>query len=92
MLDALRNVAKLCAVAAMTAPKSGGQLFLKGSKPFIETVIVEEIGIASGASRSGCALRGPSCVRRSGFGTRTRPRSSTWVSFIGLAEAVRSAG
>jgi uncharacterized ferredoxin-like protein len=42
MLDALRNVAKLCAVAAMTAPKSGGQLFLKGSKPFIETVIVED--------------------------------------------------
>ena len=28
-LDALSNVAKLCAVAAMTAPKSGGQLFLK---------------------------------------------------------------
>jgi uncharacterized ferredoxin-like protein len=42
MLDAVRNVAKLCAVAAMTAPKSGGQLFLKGSKPFIETVIVED--------------------------------------------------
>ncbi len=32
----------MCAVAAMTAPKSGGQLFLKGSKPFIETVIVED--------------------------------------------------
>ncbi len=41
-MEALRNVAGLCAVAAMTAPKSGGQLFLKGSKPFIETVIVEE--------------------------------------------------
>ena len=41
-MDALRSVAKLCAVAAMTAPKSGGQLFLKGSKPFIETVIVED--------------------------------------------------
>lgn len=40
--EALRNVAQLCAVAAMTAPKSGGQLFLKGSKPFIETVIVED--------------------------------------------------
>jgi len=35
-LDALRNVAKLCAVAAMTAPKSGGQLFIKGATPFIE--------------------------------------------------------
>ncbi len=41
-MAALRQVAQLCAVAAMTAPKSGGQLFLKGSKPFIETVIVEE--------------------------------------------------
>ncbi len=41
-MDALRHVAQLCAVAAMTAPKSGGQLFLKGSKPFIETVILED--------------------------------------------------
>lgn len=40
--DALHQVANLCAVAAMTAPKSGGQLFLKGAKPFIETVIVED--------------------------------------------------
>src|SRR5512142_1972760 len=39
---ALHQVAELCAVAAMTAPKSGGQLFLKGSKPFMETVIVED--------------------------------------------------
>lgn len=42
MLAAVRSVAGLCALAAMTAPKSGGQLFLKGSKPFIETVIVED--------------------------------------------------
>ncbi|HVU15485.1 MAG TPA: DUF2148 domain-containing protein [Candidatus Didemnitutus sp.] len=41
-LDTVRHVAKLCATAAMTAPKSGGQLFLKGAKPFIETVIVED--------------------------------------------------
>ncbi len=41
-LDALRHVAQLCTVAAMTAPKSGGQLFLKGSQPFIETVIIED--------------------------------------------------
>lgn len=40
--DALRHVAKLCAVAAVTAPKSGGQLFLKGGGPFIETVIIED--------------------------------------------------
>ena len=41
-MGSVRHVAKLCAVAAMTAPKSGGQLFLQGGKPFIETVIVEE--------------------------------------------------
>ncbi len=40
--DALRQVAKLCAVAAMTAPKSGGQLFLQGAKPFIETIILDD--------------------------------------------------
>ena len=40
--EVVHNVAKMCAVAAMTAPKSGGQLFLKGSKPFIETVILDD--------------------------------------------------
>jgi len=40
--NAARHVAELCAVAAMTAPKSGGQLLAKGAKPFIETVIVED--------------------------------------------------
>ncbi len=40
--DALRQVAKLCAVSAITAPKSGRQLFLQGAKPFIETVILED--------------------------------------------------
>jgi uncharacterized ferredoxin-like protein len=42
LTDAIRQVAKLCAVAAMTAPKSGGQLFIKGGSPFIETVIIED--------------------------------------------------
>ena len=31
----LRHVAELCTVAAITAPKSGGPLFLKGAKPFL---------------------------------------------------------
>src|SRR5438045_3643053 len=42
ILESVRHVAKLCAVAAVTAPKSGGQLFLKGGTPFIETIIVED--------------------------------------------------
>src|SRR5258708_5162187 len=41
-MNALHHVAELCAVSAMTAPKSGGQLFLKGGKAFIETVIVDD--------------------------------------------------
>src|SRR3954451_16222719 len=40
--DTVRQVAKLMAAAAITAPKSGGQLFLQGKPLFIETVIVEE--------------------------------------------------
>jgi uncharacterized ferredoxin-like protein len=40
--QAVHHVAGLCAVAAMTAPKSGGQLFSKGAKTFIETVILDD--------------------------------------------------
>jgi uncharacterized ferredoxin-like protein len=36
------QVAKLMAAAAITAPKSGGQLFLAGKHNFIETVIVDD--------------------------------------------------
>lgn len=39
--DTVRQVAKLMAAAAITAPKSGGQLFLAGKHNFMETVIVE---------------------------------------------------
>ena len=39
--DTVVQVAKLMAAAAITAPKSGGQLFLRGSPLFIETVIVD---------------------------------------------------
>ncbi len=42
LMDGIRQVAKLCAVAAITSPKSGGQLFLKGRPPFMETVILED--------------------------------------------------
>jgi len=36
------NVAKMAAAAAITAPKSGGMLFLAGKHNFIETVIVDD--------------------------------------------------
>jgi uncharacterized ferredoxin-like protein len=40
--DTVRQVAKLMAASAITAPKSGGQLFLQGKHVFIETVIVDD--------------------------------------------------
>jgi uncharacterized ferredoxin-like protein len=40
--DTVREVAKLMAAAAITAPKSGGQLLLSGGHLFIETVIVDD--------------------------------------------------
>src|SRR5215469_14485300 len=40
--ELVRSVARLCAAAAVTAPKSGGQLFLRGKPLFIETVFVDD--------------------------------------------------
>ena len=40
--ELVRTVARLCAAAAVTAPKSGGQLFLKGKPLFIETVFIDD--------------------------------------------------
>jgi hypothetical protein len=42
--DTVRQVAKLMAASAITAPKSGGQLFKQGKHLFIETVIVDVLG------------------------------------------------
>jgi hypothetical protein len=40
--DAVHQEATLMAAAAITAPKSGGQLLLAGKANFMETVIVED--------------------------------------------------
>jgi len=40
--DTVLQVAKLMAAAAITAPKSGGQLFIAGKHNFIETVIIDD--------------------------------------------------
>jgi uncharacterized ferredoxin-like protein len=65
--EAVHQVASLCAVAAMTAPKSGGQLFLKGSKPFMETKIVEDdaalAGLADWMRNRGRKLKAPLWMR-----------------------------
>src|SRR3954453_92415 len=41
-VDTVMQVAKLMAGAAITAPKSGGQLFLAGKPNFIETVVFSD--------------------------------------------------
>jgi uncharacterized ferredoxin-like protein len=40
--ETIRNVALLCAAAAVTAPKSGGQLFARGKPLFIETAFIDD--------------------------------------------------
>lgn len=84
-MNALRHVAKLCAVAAMTAPKSGGQLLLKGSKPFIETVILEDretlSRLAGWLRARGNKLRGPIWFRDA-----DTTEKLDLVLFVGLAK------
>jgi uncharacterized ferredoxin-like protein len=46
-ISAVRQVATLMAAAAITAPKSGGQLMLGGKPPFLETVIIDDPQIRS---------------------------------------------
>lgn len=84
-MDALRHVAELCAVAAVTAPKSGGQLFTKGAKPFIETVIVEDketlTRLAAWLRERGTRLRAPIWFRDAETAEKL-----DLVLFIGLAK------
>jgi uncharacterized ferredoxin-like protein len=58
--DTVRHVAKLMAASAITAPKSGGQLFNAGKHLFIETVIVDDreaLGMLAGWMRARGAER-----------------------------------
>lgn len=40
--ELIRDVARLSAAAAVTAPKSGGQLFLRGKPLFVETAFIDD--------------------------------------------------
>ena len=82
---AIRQVAELCAVAAMTAPKSGGQLFLKGSRPFMETVILDDPSVlhrlAEWMRARGNRLRAPLWIRDADTAEKL-----DLVLFIGLSQ------
>ena len=79
--DAIRQVAKLMAASAITAPKSGGQRFNAGKHLFIETVIVDDretLGLLAGWMRARGSERREniwSTVSGSHF-----PRLSCWTS------------
>ena len=82
--DGLRHVAELCAIAATTAPKSGGQLFLKGTKPILEVRLIDDRGtldrISGWLRERGVRLGNPIWVRDADTAARTDQ-----ILFIGLA-------
>lgn len=73
--DTVLQVAKLMAAAAITAPKSGGQMFLAGHHNFMETVIVADLETRS---RFGDWLRARGVERR----------ETIWFRDADVAEAV----
>jgi uncharacterized ferredoxin-like protein len=83
--SALREVARLCAVSAMTAPKSGGQLFLKGSHAFIETVILDDRGTLSRLAEW-LRARGRRLGKAIWFRDADTAETLDCVLFVGLAK------
>ena len=69
--DTVRQVAKLMAAAAITAPKSGGQLFMPGKAQFMETVIVDDRPTLDDLA-AWMRARGKERRERSGSATRSR--------------------
>jgi uncharacterized ferredoxin-like protein len=82
--DTVVQVAKLMAAAAITAPKSGGQLFLQGKPNFMEAVIVDD---ADTKSRIADWLRARGKERREAIWFRDAEVavSVDAILFVGLA-------
>ena len=83
--ELIRDVARLCAAAAVTAPKSGGQLFLRGKPLFIETVFIDDretlARLAEWMRRRGRERRQAIWLRDAAFAERL-----DGVLFIGLKD------
>jgi uncharacterized ferredoxin-like protein len=79
------TVAQLCAAAAVTAPKSGGQLFLRGKPLFIETVFINDrerlLGLARWMRQRGDERRQAIWLRDAALAERL-----DGVLFIGLKD------
>ena len=82
--DTVRQVAKLMA-AAITAPKSGGQLFVAGKHLFIETVIVDDRDTPTN-SPPGCAPRGKERREAIWFRDAEAAEAVDAILFVGLAD------
>lgn len=75
----VRQVAQLMAAAAITAPKSGGQLFLAGKPGFMETVIADDA-----ATRKEL----PTCSPSARTASDANSGPGTWESGAALAGRV----
>lgn len=83
--ETVLQAAKLMAASAITAPKSGGQLFLKGSHLFIETVIVDDKETLASLARW---MRGRGKERREAIWFRDADAAEHMecVLFVGLKD------
>ncbi len=83
--DTVRQVAKLMAAAAVTAPKSGGQLFLQGKQLFIETVVVDDRAVLLQLA-TWMRARGAERRERIWFRDAEVAEALDAVLFVGLAD------
>jgi uncharacterized ferredoxin-like protein len=79
----VRQVAQLMAAAAITAPKSGGQLFLAGKPGFMETVITDDLG-TRGQLAAWMRARGKERRERIWFRDADAAEAVDAILFVGL--------
>jgi len=82
--ETVLQAAKLMAAAAITAPKSGGQLFLAGKPVFMETVIVHDAG-ARGRLAEWMRARGVERREKIWFRDAEVAEAVDAILFVGLA-------
>jgi uncharacterized ferredoxin-like protein len=82
----VRQVAQLMAAAAITAPKSGGQLFLAGKPGFMETVIADDPG-TRGRLAAWMRARGSERRERIWFRDAEAAEAVDAILFVGLLPA-----
>jgi uncharacterized ferredoxin-like protein len=81
--DTVRQVAKLMAAAAITAPESGGQLFLAGKPNFMETVIADDEDIRCDLA-AWMRARGKERRERIWFRDAAAAEAADAILFLGL--------